>query len=965
MRAIKFFTIFLMLLFTSLELNAQNSFIRGAVMDQSNAEYIPGVKVQVVDHKKRAYTDIDGKFSIPVEPGVYSLDVSFMGFDTIRVQDIRVAKGDVTILDDIQMGEDVSDFEEVVITASRKTNTENAVLSLKHKSPNMIDGISSANFRKIGDSDAASAMKRVPGVSLNGGKYIFVRGLGDRYGKTLLNGLPIPGLDPDRNTVQMDIFPTNIINNIIVNKTFAADLPADFSGGLVNLSLKDFPDEQVRSVSVKTAYNPNYHFKSNFLTSDGGSTDFLGFDDGTREIPAENNIPFFTDAVSNPDGRDAQRYKQILSKFNPNLAAYQERSNMDFGLNATVGDQFDKGNYTIGYNVMLSYRNTTQFYEDAIYARYGLSGDKSKNEMEAREYQKGDYGVNNILSSGLAGIAIKTRNSKYTFSVMHLQNGQSKAGVFDYDNSDQGAVFSGFQHNLEYSERGLTNAILTGSHNFSDSKWDLEWKASSSISSIDDPDIRFTRYEIRSEGDYSISSESGFPQRIWRSLNEVNATGKADASKELSIFGAKGKIKFGGLHAYKQRDFNIRSFAINVRNIPLAGDPDELFAEENLWPHNGAMSQGTTFDASFIPANPNKFSSSVHNSGGYLLTEMSPVKNLKFILGLRSEYYTQRYTGQDQLGTNVLNNDVVLQDLGLFPSANVVYNITEDQNIRASYNKTIARPSFKEMSYAEIADPITGRTFIGGLFPDADDGAGVVYWDGNLQSTDIHNFDLRWELFHGRGQTISVSGFYKKFINPIEIIQYATQAGAFQPRNVGDGEVLGGELEVRQSLEFIASAVKAFSVNFNFTLTQSRIELSQTEYESRVDNAREGQEIGRYRDMAGQAPSIFNGGIAYNGSENGFFETFEAGVYYNVQGETLQFAGIVDRPDIYSVPFHSLNLNMNKRFGANDQMNVGFKVSNLLNDKRESVFKSYQAEDQFFTSLGIGTTFRVKFSIDF
>ena len=166
----------------------------------------------------------------------------------------------------------------------------------------MIDGISSAAFRKTGDSDAASAMKRVPGVSLAGGKYIYVRGLGDRYNKTVLNGLDIPGLDQDRNTLQMDIFPTNVIENMIVHKSFNGDLPADFTGGLIDIELKSFPDKRVRQVSLQGGYNTNYHFRSDYLSYEGGKLDFLGMDDGTREIPATSNIPLFGEVIGNPTG---------------------------------------------------------------------------------------------------------------------------------------------------------------------------------------------------------------------------------------------------------------------------------------------------------------------------------------------------------------------------------------------------------------------------------------------------------------------------------------------------------------------------------------------------------------------------------------------------------------------------------------------------------------------------------------
>ena len=958
------YNLFFLFTFSFLTAICQNGNIRGTVFDNSNGQTLPGVKVIVDGIRKGAFTDLDGKFDISIGEGTYTIILSMQTFDTVFIKDISVKSGNPTILDDIMLGSQISDLGTVKITTETKKNTENALLSLKMRSSNLIDGITASSFRKIGDSDAASAMKRVSGVSVAGGKYVFVRGLGDRYNKTMLNGLDIPGLDPDRNTIQMDIFPTNIIDNMIINKSFVAELPADFTGGLINIDLKSFPSERKRTIALNTGYNPNFHFNNNYLTYKGGKTDFLGFDDGTREIPAINNIPFFVQAVGNPNGENGQRYREILESFNPNLAAMKQTSLMDFGLGFSLGNQFKKEKYTLAYNFLLSYKNTSEFYEDAIFGRYGLPGDKSQVEMQTREYQIGNYGVNNVLISTLGGFSIKTQNSKYSIKLLHLQNGESKAGIFDFINADQGAEFYGFQHNLEYSQKSLSNLFIGGKHFLSEKKWHFDWKVSPTYSSIIDPDIRFTRYEDK-EGTWSISTESGFPERIWRELSEINIVTAGNAKKELEIFKNKANIKFGYLYSYKQRDFNVRSFQLNVRNIPLTGDPNELFADENIWPYNGDASSGTTFETSFNPNNPNKFNSNIQNIGGYTSSEFNATKWLKTIVGVRFEQYAHRYTGQNQLGTNILTNDIVLKDLGIFPSLNMVASINKKQNIRFSYGKTIARPSFKELSYAEIFDPITGRTFIGSLFRDADDGAGIVYWDGNLVSTDIHNLDFRWELFPSFGNTISFSTFYKKFINPIEIIQFATQSGSFQPRNVGDGQVFGFEFEARYKLDFISKSLENFSFIVNLTYAESQIKLSQTEYDSRVLNAREGQTISEYRDMAGQAPYIINGGLRYDGGEKGIYKGLEAGVYYNIQGETLQFAGIVDRPDIYTVPFNSLNININKTFGKKENMRLGIKASNILNDKKEMIFKSFQAESQYFSSLNIGTSVSIRFSYDF
>jgi outer membrane receptor for ferrienterochelin and colicin len=951
---------FLLLLFP--ELNAQNGIIRGSVYDETTGEPMISVTVMIEGTTKGIVTDLDGKFNLPIEPGIYNLKLSFVSYETKNIKDVKVTAGEVTLLDNLTLKSSTTSLLEVTVSASMTRNTEGAIMSIKMQSPNLIDGISAVNFKKMGDSDAASSMKRVPGVSVEGGRYVYVRGLGDRYTKTIINGVDIPGLDPDRNTMQLDIFPTSIIDNIVVYKSFTAELPADFTGGVIDIGIKDFPDQKKGNITLSTSYNPDFHFKNDYLTYPGGKTDFLGFDDGTRDIPATTNIPFFTEVIADPSGEEGMRYREILEDFNPTMSAMKQNSFMDYNFGVSFGDQIPVKKLTIGYNLGFSYKSNTEFYENAEYGRYGLSGDPDITDLEVREFQIGDYGAQSVLLSGLAGVAVKTKTSKFRVNMIHLQNGESKAGIFDYTGSDQGSNFTGYQHNLEYSQRSLTNIMIDGKHNFKNSKWELVWKLSPTLSAIKDPDARFVRYIDEIENNYEINTESGFPERIWRDLSEINLVGQTHVTKEFKFNGQNARLNFGGSYAYKERDFIIRKYMFNIRNVPLTGDPDELFRPENLWPLYGTEStSGTTYEADFVPSNPNQFNATSNNAAGYVSAEFSLFTGLKAIAGVRFENFVQRYTGQDQLGTNILNNEIVLDDLGIFPSLNLIYNLTKNQNIRASYSKTIARPSFKELSYAEISDPISGRTFVGGMFSDVDAVAGIEYWDGNLVSTDIQNFDLRWELFRENGQMISLSGFYKSFDKPIEIVQYATQAGAFQPRNVGDGQVIGAEIELRQNLDIIGKIFENLNLTANISVTNSSIELSLTEYVSRVENARTGQTISKYRVMAGQAPYLINTGLSYLG-QKGFWSGFEAGLYYNVQGTTLQYVGIADRPDIYTLPFHSLNLTASKYLGKEKRMQIGFKIDNLLNDKKESVFRSFNPTDQFFTKLEPGITYHLKLS---
>jgi hypothetical protein len=962
MRYFRFLSLLLAFILISISLNAQKGIIRGAVIDESNGEALISVTIVAEGTIVGITTDLDGKFNLSIDPGTYNLKISYVSYESQTINNVRVNPGEVTLLDNIRLKQSTIGLSEVTITASASRSSEVAITTIRMNSPSLTDGISATSFKRMGDSDAASSMKRVTGVSVEGGKYVYVRGLGDRYTKTILNGVDIPGLDPDRNTMQMDIFPTNLIDNIIVHKSFSAELPADFTGGVIDIAIKDFPDQKKGNISLSSSYNPDFHFKSDFLMYEGGKTDFLGFDDGTRAIPATENIPFFASVLSNPSGEQGMRYKEILESFNPTMAAMKQTSLMDYSFAGSFGNQIPVRKITLGYNFGFSYKSNNEFYKDAEYGRYGLSSNPDVMDLEVREFQKGNFGVRSVLLSGLAGFAVKTKNSKYRINIIHLQNGESKAGIFDYTGSDQGSNFSGFQHNLEYSERSLTNLLVDGRTSFNTSKWDITWKLSPTISSISDPDARFLRY-VTDNSDFRINTESGFPERIWRNLSEINLIGVVHVSKGFMFRGEKARLNFGGQYGYKERDFTIRKFMFNIRNVPLTGDPDEIFRSENLWPLYGTgYTSGTTYEPGFVPTNPNQFNANSSNGSGYISVEMNLTKRLRTIAGLRVENYLQRYTGQNQQGTIILENTKLLDETGFFPSVNFIYSLTPNQNIRLSYAKTIARPSFKELSFAEIVDPLSGRTFVGGMFRDADDIAGIEYWNGNLVSSQIHNADLRWELFRKNNQLISVSGFYKYFYNPIEIVQYATQTGCFQPRNVGNGQVLGLELELRQNLGEIASALNNFDLTSNISVTRSRIELSLTEYYSRLENARAGQTIEKYRVMAGQAPWIINSGITYNGGEKGFLADFEAGLYYNVQGTTLQYVGIADRPDIYTLPFHSLNLSLSKNLGNEKRAQIGFKIDNLLNEKRESVFRSFNPTDQFFTKLEPGITYHLKFS---
>lgn len=253
--------------------------LTGQVIDGEFNEPLPFANVLIEEVATGTTTDFDGNFSIDLPAGVYTVSFSFVGYQTQQLTNVDCTTQNLVELE-VTLQAAAQGLEEVVVSVSASKNTEQSVLSFQKKSASLLDGISAQSFKKSGDSNIASAIKQVPGVSVQGGKYVYVRGLGDRYTKSVLNGVDIPGLDPDRNTVQMDLFPTSIISNVIVVKSATADLPADFTGAIVDIETTDIPNEKKQSISISAEYNPDMHFNSNYLGYQGSETDFLGFDNG-------------------------------------------------------------------------------------------------------------------------------------------------------------------------------------------------------------------------------------------------------------------------------------------------------------------------------------------------------------------------------------------------------------------------------------------------------------------------------------------------------------------------------------------------------------------------------------------------------------------------------------------------------------------------------------------------------------
>jgi len=935
------FILFLFLSFFLNFLNAQKGTLTGTVKDAEINDPLPFASINVKGAEIGTTSDFDGLYDIPLNAGTYTIVFKFLGYETIEITEVVIKSDNVTNLD-ISLKPSSGTLEEVVITAETAKNTEASILNVQRRSVNLLDGLSAQNFKKLGASDLAAAVKSVPGVSVQGGKYVYVRGLGDRYTKTILNGVDIPGLDPDRNTIQMDIFPTNILDNILVIKSATADLTADFTGGIINIITKGYPTKAAYSISISGTYNSKMHFNNNYLDYSGGGTDFLGYDDGTRSLPMSPYQPI-------PNTFDnSTLLTDLTRRFSPTMSAQTTTSNMDYSFGVTAGNRFviGKNNNKLGYITSFSYKNETKLYKEAENNIYRKDPDVSAIEMPLNRSQKGNLSENIIILSGLVGLSYKTDYSKYKGTLLHIQNGESTAGLFI-----QNLKFTDFvtfkKDNLAYTQRAITNGLLSGTHINEDASWKTEWKISGTLSTIYDKDVRTTAFQVEDDN-FSIA-QNNEPRRIWRNLEEENYVGKLDFTKKYELTKKAAKLKFGVYGSYKQRAYNIYTFRIGLAGPTsiFNGIADNILSEENLW--TVSEPEGSFVRNTSVVEPANSFEANQINIAGYISNEFKIGEKLKTIAGLRIEKFMLNYTGQNNTGTIIFDNESIIDKLDFFPSVNFIYGLTDNKNIRLAYSRTTARPSFKEASIAEIFDPLSNTIFVGALANGTE-----------LNPTYINNLDLRFEFFGENAQMFAISGFFKSFTDPIELTYFQQDTESFTPKNLGSADVYGVEIELRKNLSFLSPSLEKFKFNINASIIKSELKMGVDELTLRQNTARIGETVNDTRDLQGQSPYLVNVGFDYDNTNLGL----QTRLFYNVQGKTLEVVGGIN-PDVFTMPYNSLNFTLNKTLGKEKNANINIKITNLLGEVKESSYQSFNAQDQVFKLRDPGTSISIGYSIKF
>lgn len=878
---------------------AQTGKIVGKMIDAKTGETLPGATIMIEGTTKGASADFDGNYTLSgLQPGKYNLVASYITYDNKKFIGVEVKANDAT---EFNIGLDQSSSQtlgEVVVQAEMNKENTNTLLVLQKNNASVSDGISSEAIKKTPDRTTSDVIKRISGATIQDNKFAIIRGMSDRYNAAFINGAPLPSSESDKKAFSFDIFPSNLLDNIIILKTATPDLPGDFAGGVIQINTKSIPEKNSQTISIGGGYNTQTTFKD-YKTYQGGKYDMLGLDDGKRSIP--KGLPttkeFLNDKLAQIDYAKMVNYDWSIQtkKAMPNL-------NIQYAL-ANVGKIFKK---EAGSVFALTYNNNTNttFTNRRDFSEQGNNYDVIKNS----DYKDTTYS-NNILASALWNLAYKLNDNhqiglKNLYSINSENKVVTRKGASDYGN----ALWE--KSNVRwFTQNQIYSAQLNGDHYIEKAKLKIKWVGGYSNIKRELPNLRTMKYAKRSieqniENDsipYSAviatanttTAENGGTM-LFTTTKETIKSAKYDISRAFKIKKSNHEVKIGGNHIYRDRSFEARLFGYGMyrKNSSLIANTDlllldesQIFAPENMGIIDGPGKKdgGFLLVEATTPKDNYKASSMLH--AGYISIDSRIFEKFRFIYGARVESYNQKITYFLQPDTATVRDSTVID---LLPSVNAVYSITDKINIRLAYYKTVSRPEFRELVPFTFKDFITGYS-IGG--------------NPGLVRAKIDNYDLRGEWYPGAGQIVSASGFYKRLTNATEMaVDGAAQIKSLTYVNVPLVENIGLELEYRFKLSTLfrtdsSKILDNMTLFTNFAYIKSKVDVSK------IIGA-----DGTSRPLQGQSPYIVNAGLQYIDNEKGW----GASISYNVIGRRIVIVGASAEPDFYEAPRHVLDLQLSK-----------------------------------------------------
>lgn len=860
--------------------------IYGRLTDEANGEGLIEATVKAVTgSQKQALTDLDGNYRLALPPGKYDLRAFYDVYQGRRITGVIVTQGKATKLD-VALSADVGAVQEVVVEARSDRRAEGALLQDRKKAAAVSDAISAQEIARTPDSSAGDAVKRVVSATVVDGRYVLLRGLGGRYATTLLNGALLPSPEPDEPSVPLDLFPTSLLANLNVVKSYTPDLPGTFGGGTLLIETNTYPSQFEFKPRLTLGGDTVTTFRERNSQAQGGFGEALGFADSSRGLPSE--LP--RDHRLGAGGESAQQLEGQWESFSNIWEKRTTRAVPNLGLGASLGDTLRFGNQRLGYLATVNYghRDGVQVGDFARASR-----DES-GTLVSQDVARTTQGFSTANLSGLASVGYQfDRDNELTFFSLYTRGTDTRTYAANGNNNVRGDTYSSTR--LQFITRALSFNQLRGFHRLGllgDSE--LDWQANVSRVDRDEPDTRDTLYSAslnNPDAQLSFPNQPNSGERFFAELGETSTGGSVNLTLPFS---SDLRVKVGGLTQVSFRDFNARRFRYLLNDTPVdrTQSPEQLFSPENV---------GTSITVRETTRADDAYNAFLGIYAGYVSADYKPVEPLRLVGGVRLEASRQNLTLKDPFTGVEGENGTDSRYLDVLPSFNAIYALSDTVNLRAGYSYTLARPTFRELAPFIFFDFVRRRNVSGN--PD-------------LLETRIHNVDARVEWFVGENDVLAASAFYKRFQDPIERVIRNPDSGDLGFENAAGADSYGLELEARTSLARFSPALRPVRVGANLTLIQSQVDLG--------DSAVVGAQTNKDRPLQGQSPYVVNVNVGYERPESGT----EFAVLYNVYGQRISEVGVQGLPDVYERPFHRVDITLTQKLGATQ---LKLTAANLLN----------------------------------
>ncbi|WP_271765702.1 TonB-dependent receptor [Aquimarina algiphila] len=921
----------LALFFVGILFAQETGSITGTLLDkESNNQPLPFANVLIKGTTKGTTTDFDGLYTIDnLEPGTYTVEFSFVGYETLDIKEVVVKANEATTVN-ASIGASAAALDEVIIKTTTKKESEAAILLEQKNAVTIQQKIGAQELSKKGVSDVATGLTKATGISRQSDK-LYVRGLGDRYNNAYLNGLPIPSLNPKLKLIDLGIFPTGIVENLGIYKTYSPNIYGDFAGASVNIDTKDRPGKGFLEVGFTSGVNTNA-VGNDFFLLDGGQYDEWGLDDGSRRVPIFLDIPNYNYVSTQID------YFPFDTSFNP-----RKRFNApDGGANITGGKSF-----TINDEQKLDVLVTASFSQDHKTALNGTEASFNSQGGIITNFDNTDRYQYSTNTTVLGSLGYRwNANNKILATTLFVNDTQDELREFIGIGSEATDVTI-FARRGTYEQNTLFTQQLTGEHKFAEDKYKLVWGGAYNKAQGLIPDRRTLFFTELSPGFLVLgnrtSPDFANNQRFYQELDENDYSGKLDfdinfGKDEDDNF--KNKLTVGLAARSKDRDFEANQVNYNVNNFRTTNvdfnNPDALLNETNFL--NGSYIVLENLNPTRI------YEADLLTLAGFANLQYELSSKLTFNGGIRTELFEQNvfYREQQDLETSPFRKQTI-DETFILPSISFKYEINEQSNLRFAASKTVTLPKFTEV--APFLD---------------EDVTEVTLGNPILENSDNYNADIKWEHFPEQsGELVAATLFGKYIENPIEKVFVASAANQNTFINSDNAIIFGAELEYKKNLGNLFKVEETVWNDLNFginaTLMYSKVKIDNSVTTFNGSNI---APTNLDRQLQGASPYLINTDVSYSKTFN--THKITSGLDFNIFGDRVYSAGGNGVGDIFEKGFGLLNFNFKDEIG--DHIVLSFKARNLLNPSIERYqdqenigqeFTTYKFDNGINVSLGV------------